>query len=305
MATLRGLWRDSDRLPYLHVVKHAASAYGLDLQLAPARGREYAEILLGGDCDVLLENYWNLQSYRARGEPLACVASALNRRNEKLLARDGVADIQDLRGGRLAVRGQRPTDLIEPLWVKDAGLEDDLEVVLVPESETGRWGVWRKVVQGEADAAIVTNLYADEALAAGLHEIPMPLDPYGFLGSVVYTTTRANVAGRHQEIESLVRAAFDAALLFRDDPRTVMELMSHIPAEEMKAPMVTLESTAKIESVYRIIRDELAYPPAPTLDAISNFHRMTLLASQDLADFNPLLMWDLSLASAVADERRA
>ena len=161
------------------------------------------------------------------------------------------------------------------------------------------------MVEGEADAAIVTNLYADEALGAGLHELPMALEPYGFLGSVVYTTSRAIVAGRRQDVEALVRAAFDATLLFRDDPQTVMELMSHIPAGDMKAPMVTLESEAKVESVYRIIRDELAYPPVPTLDAIGNFHRMTLLASQDLANFNPLLMWDLSIASAIADEVHA
>ena len=303
MTAMKLLWRDPDRLPYLFTLSQAASKHGVDLAIEPGRGREYGDLLLGGQCEFLAENYWNLQSFKARGEPIIAIATAVTVRNEKLLARQGIDSLDDLRGKKLGIRGMRPTDLIDPLWVRDAGLEGDVEVVLVPESETGRWGVWKKVVAGEVDAAFVTNLYVDEALAAGLHEIPT--EPYGFLGNAVLTTTRQIIETRRGEVEAVVRAAFDTVTMFANEPDTVQGIMtSRIPPDLMKPPYASLETPQQVKRVYEIIRDELADPPVPTPEAIANFRRMTLPALSDLAGYNPLLMWDFSFASAIADERK-
>ena len=51
------------------------------------------------------------------------------------------------------------------------------------------------------------------------------------------------------------------------------------------------------DPVNELIRDELAPMPVPLPASVSNFHRMMLPEHPYLADYNPLLMWDLSFAS--------
>lgn len=54
-----------------------------------------------------------------------------------------------------------------------------------------------------------------------------------------------------------------------------------------------------LRNLYQVLRDELSSEPVPTAAAIANTHRMRLDRSPELADFNPLLTWDLSFARAV------
>ncbi len=186
MGTIRLLWRDADRLPYLYAVRRAAAARGTEIVLERQGGREYGELLFDGRAEMLAENYWNQQLNRAQGMPIVAVAAAVNSINERLYARPGVGAVSELRGKRIAVRDARPTNLIDPLWLRRAGL-GDAEVALAPDVEVGRWVTWKRVVSGDCDAAIVTNLFSDAAVEAGL--TPLDLGPFGFLGGVVFMTS--------------------------------------------------------------------------------------------------------------------
>ena len=301
MGLIRLLWRDADRLPYLYTLQRAAAGYGTELVLQKAAGREFGELLLDGSVEMIAENYWNQQLSRAKGAPLVSVAAAVNTINEQVLVRPDIKAIEDLRGKRIAIRGQRPTDLIDPLWLKSVGLFDKVEVVFVPDAELGRWGAWKKVVTGECDAAIVTNLFAHDAAAAGLKSLPM--GRFGFLGGVVLTTTRETLGRLRSDMENLVRAAFDAVATFKSDRAAVMGIMATIPRESMQQPNIAIGTPEERERVYGHLRDELADPPVPSPEAISNFYEMALPHYPELEGYNPLLMWDLSIASRVLDER--
>lgn len=300
MGTIRVLWRDADRLPYLYTVRHAAAAYGTEVVLERPEGREYAELLFDGRGEVLAENYWNQQLNRAKGMPLVSIAAAVTTINERLYVRSGVTSLDELRGRRIAVRDARPTNLIDPLWLRRAGLTD-VEIVLVPDSE-GRWMPWQRVVAGDCDAAVVTNLFSDAAVEAGL--VPLDIGSFGFLGGVVYTTSEELLESRAGDMENLVRAAFDAARLFKEDKQAVLDVMTSIPQGLMTARGATITTPEERETVYGHLAGELADPPVPMPHAIANFYDMAVDEYPELVGYNPLQMWDLHIARRIMDERR-
>jgi hypothetical protein len=302
MGTLRVLWRDADRLPYLYTVRDAALTYGTTIVLMQAEGREFGELLLDDRADVVAENYWNQQMNCAvKGWPLVALAAAVNTVNEQFVVGPGIASLDDLHGKRIAIRGMHPTDYSDPVWIAQLGLSD-AELVFVPEAESGRWSPWKRVVDGDCDAAIVTNLFIRPALKAGLKTLEMPV--FGFLGNVVYTTTLEKRDGMREDMVNLVRAAFDAVRTFKTNKAVVLKTMLDIPAYLMQPPNINLATEEDREFVFASLRNELADPPLPTPEAIGNFYSMLLQDYPELQGHNPLLMWDLSIARAILEERR-
>jgi ABC-type nitrate/sulfonate/bicarbonate transport system substrate-binding protein len=293
---LKLLYRDVDRTPLLYAIQHAARERGINLDVALQTGREYGELVLRGEADLLAENYYNLQTYRARGAPLVSLATSVTWLNEKLLVTPDVQSFDDLRGRVFAIRGQGPQELINRLWLRDMGLHDALQIVVVSEDEMGRWGQWRKVVSGDASGTFVTHLYADEPLAAGLKELPF--EPYGFIGNMTLTTSRATLAAKHNAMERVVRAFFDAVRLFKAEREHTLDIMRGEPARLLAA-----ERVFQLERVYEVVRHELSDAPIPSPQGIVNTHRMMLGRAPELAGYNPLLGWDLTIAAAIVDEQ--
>jgi hypothetical protein len=301
MGTLRVLWRDADRLPYLHTVRDAALTYGTTIELLQAKSREFGELLLDDRVDVVAENYWNQQMNCAvKGWPLVALAAAVNEVNEGFVVGNDVTSLDDLHGKRIAIRGMHPTDYSDPVWIAQLGL-GDAELVFVPEAESGRWAPWKRVVAGDCAAAIVTNLFLRPALEAGLKTLDVPT--FGFLGNVVYTTTLEKRDGMRADMVNLVRAAFDAVETFKTNKAAVLQTMQDIPADLMQPPNITLATAEDREYVYASLRDELADPPIPTPEAITNFYTMLLSDFPEMQGRNPLLMWDLSIVRSVLEER--
>ncbi|HEX9880500.1 MAG TPA: ABC transporter substrate-binding protein [Candidatus Binatia bacterium] len=289
MKVLKLLYRDVDRTPYLYTLKHAAEKYGLELQMERATGPQYGEHLESGKADVLAENYWGLQSFAARGVPFFSVASSVTWMNETLLVHPSISIVDDLRGKKFAIRKIGPSEILPGLWLKDMRLHGDVEQVFVSESEVGRWGNWKKVLQGECHGCFVTNLYADEALEAGLKA--MPYERYGILGNVTLTVSGRMIDENRENVQNLVNATFDATRIFKNDRSTTLEIMGKEPRKLLK-----VDNDKKLERFYEILREELSEVPLPSAEGIANTLRMRLDRSPELASFNPLLMWDLSFA---------
>jgi hypothetical protein len=294
LRKLRVLYRDHDRAPYLYVLRETAKRRGLTLDLNKAElGGRYAEFLLDGATDVLAENYWGLQSAAAGGTPLVSLATAVNHLNEQLFVHPSIARLEDLQDKCFALRGVGPSELIVRLWLKDHGLAA-IKTVVVSEDEVGRWGHWKTVVSGRCHGAFVTNFYQDEPLLAGLKAFP--LAPYGFIGNVTLTSLKGLVKVRTGDFADLVSAVFEASRMFRHDPRATLEILQREPRA-----LLGLDEPG-MERVYGILREELSEQPLPSLEALANTHRMRLPKDPNLAQFNPLLMWDLTLAREATGE---
>jgi len=297
MASLRLLYRDYDRAPYLYTLKHAAALRGLELVIekAPLGGR-YPEFLVEGATDLLAENYWGLQSLAFNGTPIVSLVTAVTWLNETLFVHPDIDRVSDLRGRKFAIRGTGPSELIPGLWLQDNGLGEDVTPVIYSEKDVGRWGQWRQVVSGACHGTFVTNFYQNEPRNAGLKE--MPIGRYGFIGNVTLSTLEPTIAARKDDIQTLVEAAFDATYLFINDPEAALAICRG-------EPMRLLEFSADADTVklYHILRSELSAYPIPSAEGISNTRRMRLPRNPELADFNPLAMWDLSFARSALRTR--
>ena len=286
---MRIAYRDVDRAPYLHVLREAAAGIGLAIGLEKADFRtDYPALLLSGAVDVLAENYWGLQSLAAQGQPLVSIATTVTHLNETLFVHPAIATLDDLRGKRLAMRGQGPSELIARLWLANAG-PADMDGVVISESELGRWGNWKAILRGDCHAAFVTNFHRREPLDAGLRVLDVPR--FGFLGNITLTTLIGTIETRRADVALLVRAMHEASHIFRQDRARTLAIMRGEPSA-----LMGISDDGDLVRLYEILCDELAPEPVPTLDAIGNTHRMRLSASPELGAFNPLLMWDLSFA---------
>lgn len=302
MHSLRLLYRDVDRVPYLIAVRAAARARGLDLELVRHRqiGKEdWGEALKRGDVDAIAENYWALVRYRAAGASFITVASAAHWLRENLLARAGIDMLRDLSGKRLAVRSTGPQTWFPSVFFAQAGLAD-VTLVTIPEAETGRFGLWKAVVSGQCDACFISTLYMDPALEAGLHEIPYV--PFPFEGGHVVPTTTEGFAAEHPEaVQALVDAMFDACERLVTDDEYMLECM-RLCIDELEENL-TLSSESEIVRTGNRLREEIGLLPIPTIRGIQNALEIVVARFPDLDGFNPLLMWDLSFARKALAER--
>ena len=304
MTSLSLLYRDLDRLPYLLALRGAARARGLELDLVRHRqigNEDWGELLKRGEVDGIAENYWALVRYRAAGEPFVTVASASHWWREALLARPGIASLDDLRGRRFAARATGPQIWFPGVFLKRAGLADEVEIVQVSERETGRFGNWKRVASGDCDACFVTRLYIDEALAAGLREIPHPA--FAFEGGhVIPTVTEALIRRNPDAVQLLVSAMFDACAHLSADPERMLPF-TELALEGLRE-YTALETPDEIARLSRRLGAEVAALPIPLLEGTINSLEIASARFPELADFNPFIMWDLSFARAALREPR-
>jgi ABC-type nitrate/sulfonate/bicarbonate transport system substrate-binding protein len=297
------LHRDVDRLPYLIALRRCAQAHGLELDIIrhqQAGKEDWGETLRRGSVDVIAENSWALQRYRAKGVPFVTLASAAHEWRELLVARPGITSLADLRGKKLAARLTGPQASFPKVLFERAGLADDVEIIVYAEKDTGRWGHWQKVADGSCDACFMLPSYIDPAHAAGLRDVPYPA--FAFDGAhIVPTTTEAFLAANRAAIRTLVESMFDAnarinadAAFFRDCAMEVREaLLEHF----------SFDDEASFERFCAVQRAEIAPLPIPTAQGIANAYDVALPQFPDVAGFNSLEMWDLSFAREILNSR--
>jgi hypothetical protein len=305
VRSIRLLYRDADRVPYLLAVRAAARARGLELELVRHRqiGKEdWGEALKRGEVDAIAENYWALVRYRAAGASFITVASAAHWWREALLARPEIDTLGGLKGKRLAVRSTGPQAWFPSVFFAQAGLAGDVTLVTIPEAETGRFGLWKAVVSGDCDACFVSTLYMDRALEAGLHE--MTYAPFAFEGGHVVPTTTEEFAAAHPDaVQALVDAMFDACERLVTHEAYMLECV-RLGIDELRENLA-LSSEAEIARTSSRLREEIGRVPIPTIRGIQNALDIVVARFPDLDGFNPLPMWDLSFVRKALAERSA
>ena len=291
---LHALYHDVDRLPYLLLIRDHALEHGLNVRFEEHRrnGKEdWAEVLRREQTDFIAESYWRLLRYGAAGAPFVAVASAVHEWTELLLARPGIASAADLRGKRVAVRGTGPQVVFPRVLFRELGW--DVESITYSEKETGRWGHWKHVIDGDCDACFMLPLYADAALAAGLHPVAYPAFPFDG-AHVTVTTTDRILADKRPAFALLVRAMFETAEDVRRRPTALDSSVAE--AREALSEHFDVSSGARISRLSALLREEVWEAPVPTPLGIENARLLARENYPELDGYNPLLMWDLSLA---------
>lgn len=298
------LYRDVDRLPYLIGLKRSAHARGLEIEIVRHQqsGKEdWGENLRRGAVDVIAENSWALQRYRAKGVPFVSLASAAHDWKELLIARPGITTLADLRGKKLAARLTGPQASFPKVLFERTGILGEVEIILYPETETGRWGHWKKVADGTCDACFMLPSYVKPAYDAGLHDVSYPA--FAFDGAhIVPTTTEAFVAENRATILTLVESMFDTNARVQTDFPWFHDCA--FEAREALLEHFSFDTEVEFDSFCAIQRAEIAPQPLPTAHGIANAYDVAVPQFPDVAGFNSLEMWDVSFAREVLNSRR-
>lgn len=294
MQTVRLAYRDEDRTPVIFCIKEMAQRhYGVNVEVILIKGtRDYEAALFNDACDVIIEHLEYLYPAAAQGKKVTLFCAPSLARGLELVVPAEVQNVQAFRGQNLAVRTSgRPHALV--MWLRMMGLENDMKIQMVSDSEVGRWGQWKKVLNGECIATFMSDLYLPDALAAGLKVLPVPDLP------VVAHYAQACLSEFAREKSDLLRdytkAVIHAVCLMILRKDEALEIVAQEPMKRMK-----ITDGRELERQYDSIVKLLQLKPYPTPTAIANTFEIAA-AEFGAADINPLTLWDLHWVKELDD----
>ena len=294
MPSVRLAYRDEDRTPVIFCIKEIAQRhYDVDVEVILIKGtKDYEAALFNDACDVIIEHLEYLYPAAAQGKKVTLFCAPSLARGLELVVPAEVQNVQAFRGQNLAVRTSgRPHALV--MWLRMMGLENDMKIQMVSDSEVGRWGQWKKVLNGECIATFMSDLYLPDALAAGLKVLPVPDLP------VVAHYAQACLSEFAREKSDLLsdytKAVIHAVCLMILRKDEALEIVAQEPMKRMK-----ITDGRELERQYDSIVKLLQLKPYPTPTAIANTFEIAA-AEFGAADINPLTLWDLHWVKELDD----
>src|SRR5581483_787549 len=298
MDTVRLVYRDTDRTPVIYCIKEMARRhYDVDVQVLRVRDNDaYEAALFDGTGDMICEHIEYLYQEVAQGRHRATMFLAPVRQPDtQMVVRPEITGVEQLRGKRIAVRtAGRPYAIT--MRVRALGLEGSVELVPTPDTEVGRWGQWRRVVDGPCAATFMSHLHLPPALAAGL--VPFPAPAFDIVGhfahacSADYALSHGEVVGRY------VKSAIHAACLMKLRRQEALEIVSQESAKLMKLD----ENWPELERWFDSIAGELELKPYPTPAAIANSYEIACAEWPGGKGINPMALWDMHWVKQADDE---
>ncbi len=290
-------YRDNDRTPVIFCIKEMASRYyGIDVKVKQIRGAaEYETAIFDGAADVIIERMDYLFAEAAKGRKVTMFCAPVITSGMDLVVPNHVKGIDDLKGKKIAVRAAgRPYTV--NLRLRKMGLEKEVETVIVTDDEVGRWGQWKKVVDGECIATYMTPIYLPEARAAGLKVLETRELPV--IGHFAQACSTKFARENHELLGNYVRSVVHALCLMKYRREETMKIVSQEPMRLMK-----IQDRKELERQVDSIIHELQVKPYPTPEGITNSHEIsTDERPAGKALENPLALWDLHWLKQLDDE---
>ncbi len=299
-ARLRIIYRSNSHAPLWLVAEKSGvwEKNGLSVDTSPQLVREKAvESLKSGHVDLISGNHHNLYVRNAKnGEDFVHLAQATNNWTEnKLVVADGIRSLQDLKGKKIvADKLTSHAGLNIWLFLKQEGLDvdrGDVELVELRGSSEERL---QRVLNGEFAGTFVTIPYDRRAAKAGAKVITTRAMP--MVRGVTLTTTMSFVRNHNNEIERLVRGFVDAIHFFITQKEETLEIL-----KEHATPILRLQSDEEVETLYEEWAGSLERKPYPSLQAISNVFQLAVRRNPEIADYNPLALWDTHFVRQLDD----
>jgi ABC-type nitrate/sulfonate/bicarbonate transport system substrate-binding protein len=288
---IRGLFRSHTHLPIWEVIEQA----GIWERLGMKVGFEFCDssslaeaALFDGGVDFVSGNHITPYALVARGKPMVCLASPSNSVNDKLVSRERLGSVADLRGKRIG-----DTPLVDHLggyhhlrgnhmvYIMRAGLalEDVQWVELCETMNEFRTAQLEGMKSGRANATFVTGS-TEKYEQAGFHVLA--LEPLPMITGPTLTSTLANLKRKDRLGERLVKAqilGIHFARTRRDETEKILEgLRQRVP----EAKRVSYNSVAKLQS-----------KPYPDLRGIGNAYELCCLKDGTAKNISPTALWDI------------
>ncbi len=282
---VRIFYRSSSHLPIWEVIKQARIWEQVGINLT---GFEYCgsppeteAALFDGKIDVISGDHLTPYGLVAQGKPIVSLASPVNSKTEKIIARKPVKSLHDLRGLRVADtpmegrdggfhhgRGNHMMYLIragvgldEVKWVDLEDSEEHLKAVLANNADA---------IFGSGD----TEKYVSQ----GLHVLPLP--PLPMINGATLTTSLKTLKQKPGLGERLVKALVLGIHYARTKPDETEKILADLN-----------KRTGRNYRYARLAR----YPakPYPDVQAVTNAYELGCMKSPEAKTLSPMALWDL------------
>lgn len=289
---IRGFYRSHSHLPIWEILDKAGiwgqvgvESVSLDYCADPP---DAEAALFAGSIDFISGNHITPYALLAQGKPIVCLASPVNGVRDRLVSREPIADLTELRGKRIADRPlqSREAGMHHPtgnhiLYLLHAGLRlEEIEWIELDEDRADlRETQIEALRSGRADATFSmggTDAYARQ----GLHVLQLDLLP--MINGPTITTSLDRLQKGDQLGERLVKAMVLGIHFARTRREETELILEGLRRREPEAGRVAYQSVLRM-------------PPKPYPDpqGIANAFELCLMKGPEARDVSPLALWDL------------
>jgi hypothetical protein len=124
----------------------------------------------------------------------------------------------------------------------------------------------------------------------------MELPTMPMIEGVTLTTTTTYVQNHEDESRSLIMALVDAIHFFKTKKAETLAIIKKHCTE-----LLRIQNDEEWECFYQTQADSFEPKPYPSLEAIRNVFALALKRDPEIAEFNPLALWDLHYLREIDD----
>ncbi|MBI4489039.1 MAG: ABC transporter substrate-binding protein [Deltaproteobacteria bacterium] len=288
---VRGFFRSHSHLPIWEVLEEAGiwRQVGLKVSFEFCGSSTLAEAaLFDGQIDFISGNHITPYALVGRGKPIVCLASPSNSVNDRLITREPISSLFELRGKRIG-----DTTLVDPeggyhhprgnhmLYVMRAGLrlEEVQWVELAATNEEFRSLQFEAMRSGKVDGTFVTG-GTEKFEKAGFHVLS--LEPLPMVNGPTLTTTLKALNRKDHLGERLVKAMVLGIHFARTRREETERILENLKKRVPEAGSVSYNSVAKLLS-----------KPYPDLRAVAHAYELCCMKEPEAKEISPLALWDI------------
>jgi ABC-type nitrate/sulfonate/bicarbonate transport system substrate-binding protein len=178
------------------------------------------------------------------------------------------------------------------LFLRQEGLDFDRKEVELVEERSSTEARWQGVLRGDYDATFIGAVHALRARKAGAKIIPVRAMP--MIRGVTLTTTMSYVKGNEEDIRRLMRGLVQGIHFFLTQKDKTKEILAG-------SSEIRLQNEEEVETLHAGWVENLDRKPYPTPAAIANVFALAVRLVPEIADFNPLALWDTHYVKELDD----
>jgi ABC-type nitrate/sulfonate/bicarbonate transport system substrate-binding protein len=286
-------YRSESHLPFLHVVGQSGSweKHGLQVDYNKYISSEDAHAnVANGSVEFVGGNHLSPYSRRPKGDRWVYLGQSVSLLNHRMVVRSdsGISRVSDLRGKKIASKGQHP-GLNTWLFIKQNDLLGDCTIER-SRDETPQWEIVR---DGKADAAFVTPPADLFARRAGMKVIDV-----GFLPMVWFTTVSTCLAfvEKHPDIaDKFLKGICEGIAYFKTHRAESIKIIKDSYKDEGD-----LDDEAATH-LYDELKMILQAKPYATIPAISNVYEISKEQDKAAEQTDPMALWDFHFLRRIDD----
>jgi sulfonate transport system substrate-binding protein len=286
-------YRSESHLPFLHVVGKSGSweKHGLQVDYDKYITSEDAHAnVANGSVEFVGGNHLSPYVRRPKGDRWVYLGQSVSLLNHRMVVRpdSGISKVSDLRGKKVASKGQHP-GLNTWLFIKQNGLLGDCTI----ERFRGETPHWESVRDGKADAAFVTPPADLLARRAGMNVIEV-----GFLPMVWFTTVSTCLAfvEKHPDIvDKFLKGICEGIAYFKTHRAEAIKIIKDGYKDEGD-----LDDEAATH-LYDELKMILQAKPYATIPAISNVYEISKEQDKAAEQTDPMALWDFHFLRRIDD----